>query len=221
MLFVWDGLSEQKWITLAEGRWQYGAVKRVSGRYTHSRTLRAVYTAALLMTAVAAQKPVSKTADPPIVGPQPFVATAYSTKGNTVKGVQTQPGIVAADPKILPLGSSIRVTGAGKYSGVYVVTDVGIAIVGRRIDIYVMEPEAAKAFGRKEVQVELLHPGDNVKFQPETTTVIRKSTLAPAQRKDAAAIPGNKVPASKAAVKKGRAVKAEEKAQETEDKKKE
>jgi hypothetical protein len=113
------------------------------------------------------------------------------------------------------------VTEAGKYSGVYVVTDVGTAIVGRRIDIYVMDPEAAKAFGRKEVQVELLREGDNVKFKPETTTVIRKSALAPAQKKDAAAIPSNKVPASKAAVKKGRAVKAEEKAQQAEDKEKE
>lgn len=64
-----------------------------------------------------------------------------------------------------------------------------------------MDLEAAKAFGRKRVKVELLHSGDNVKFQPETTTVIRKNTLAPAQKKDAAAIPGNKVPASKVAVK--------------------
>jgi 3D (Asp-Asp-Asp) domain-containing protein len=183
--------------------------------------LRALFVIALVTATVAAQRPAAKTSDEPATGPQPFVATAYSTKGNTVKGVQTQPGTIAADPKILPLGSSVRVTEAGKYSGVYVVTDVGTAIVGRRIDIYVMEPEAAKAFGRKDVQVELLHPGDNVKFQPETTTVIRKSALAPAEKKDAASIPSTKVPASKAAVKKGRAIKAEERAQEAEDKKKE
>jgi 3D (Asp-Asp-Asp) domain-containing protein len=188
---------------------------------TRSSMLRAWYAIAFVTAAVAAQEPSAKTQDASATGPQAFVATAYATKGNTVKGIQTQPGTVAADPKILPLGSSIRVTEAGKYSGVYVVTDVGTAIVGRRIDIYVMEPEAAKAFGRKEVQVELLREGDNVKFQPETTTVISKSALAPAQQKDAAAIPSNKVPASKVAVKKGRAVKAEEKAQEAEDKKKE
>ena len=161
------------------------------------------------MTALAAPQPAGKTAEKPVDGPMAFVATAYATKGNTVKGVETQPGIVAADPTILPLGSSIRVTEAGKYSGVYVVTDVGTAIVGRRIDIYVMDPAAAKAFGRKDVQVELLREGDNVKFKPETTTVIRKSALAPAEKKDAAAIPSTKVPASKTAVKKGRAVKAE------------
>jgi len=142
----------------------------------------------------------------------PFTATAYSTKGNTVKGVQTQPGIVAADKRLLPLGSTIRVTDAGKYSGLYVVTDVGTAIVGHRIDIFVTDLEEARAFGKKEVQVELLKVGDNVKFKPETTNLIPKSSLAPAQKKDAAVIPSSKVPADKPAVQKGRVVHAKEKA---------
>jgi 3D (Asp-Asp-Asp) domain-containing protein len=155
-------------------------------------------------------------------GPMPFTATAYSTKGNTVKGVQTQPGIVAADKKLLPLGSTIRVTNAGKYSGLYVVTDLGIAIVGHRIDIFIADLEEARAFGKKEVEVELLKVGDNVKFKPETTNLIPKNSLAPAQKKDAAAIPSNKVPADKPAVQKGRVVqakqKAEQKAQESKQK---
>jgi 3D (Asp-Asp-Asp) domain-containing protein len=148
------------------------------------------------------------------IGPKPFIATAYSTKGNTVKGVQTQPGIVAADPKILPLGSTIRVTEAGPYSGLYVVTDVGTAIVGRRIDIFIAELADARAFGRQEVKVELVTPGDNVKFKPETTNEIPKTALAPAQKDDAAVIPSDKVPADKSAVQQGRAIKAQEKAQE-------
>jgi 3D (Asp-Asp-Asp) domain-containing protein len=147
-------------------------------------------------------------------GPMPFVATAYSTKGNTVKGVETQPGIVAADKRVLPLGSTIRVSEAGKYSGLYIVTDVGTAIIGNRIDIFISDLEDAKAFGKKDVQVELLAAGDNVKFQPETTNEIPKSALAPAQKQDAAAIPSRKVPAGKAAVRKGRAVKARQKAEE-------
>jgi 3D (Asp-Asp-Asp) domain-containing protein len=147
-------------------------------------------------------------------GPLPFIATAYSTKGNTVKGVETQPGIVAADKRVLPLGSTIRVTEAGEYSGLYVVTDLGTAIVGNRIDIYIAELEDAKAFVRKDVMVELLAPGDNVKFQPETTNTIPKNALAPAQKEDAVAIPGKTVPADKPAVQQGRAVKAQEKGQE-------
>jgi 3D (Asp-Asp-Asp) domain-containing protein len=157
---------------------------------------------------------VAATAKPAPTGPMPFTATAYSTKGNTVKGVQTQPGIVAADPRILPLGSTIHVSEAGKYSGMYVVTDVGTAIVGRRIDIYIMELADARAFGKKHILVELVTPGDNVKFQPETTNTIPKSALAPQQKEDASAIPSNQVPASKPAVQQGRAVKAQEKADE-------
>jgi 3D (Asp-Asp-Asp) domain-containing protein len=183
----------------------------------------ALYLIALTSYAVAADKPASDAVNEPpakaaepveAAGPKPFTATAYSTKGNTVKGVQTQPGIVAADPKILPLGSTIRVSEAGKYSGLYVVTDVGTAIVGRRIDIFITELADAQAFGKQEVQVELLKPGDNVKFKPETTNEIPKSALAPAQKKEAAVIPSNKVPASKPAVEQGREVKAEQKAQE-------
>src|SRR5438128_4301147 len=97
----------------------------------------ALYLLALAVTANAAD-PVdasaAKVTGQAPSGPKPFTATAYSIKGNTVKGVQTQPGIVAADPKVLPLGSTIRVSSAGEYSGLYVVTDVGTAIIGRRID---------------------------------------------------------------------------------------
>jgi hypothetical protein len=128
--------------------------------------------------------------------------------------VQTQPGIVAADPTLLPLGSIIRVTGAGRYSGNYVVTDLGVAIKGRRLDIFISNLAEARRFGRKQVRVELVKAGDNVKFQPETANTIPKSTLAPAQKKDAAAIPSNKVPADKPAVIEGRKVQAQERAKE-------
>ena len=175
----------------------------------------ALYLLTLAATASAADRPST----PALKGPTTFIATAYSTKGNTVKGVQTQPGIVAADPRILPLGSTIRVSNAGAYSGLYVVTDVGIAIVGRRIDIFVTELPVARAFGRKRVKVELVTPGDNVKFKPETTTEIPKSALAPAQKKEAAAIPSSKVPADKPAVQEGRAVQAQEKTPEKTQKK--
>jgi hypothetical protein len=62
--------------------------------------------------------------------------------------------------------------------------------------------------------VQLIKPGDDIKFKPETTNVISKSALAPAEKKEAAAIPGKKVPAGKPAVEQGRAVKAQEKAKE-------
>ena len=64
--------------------------------------------------------------------------------------------IVAADPAVLPLGSRIRIEGAGRYSGEYVVQDTGRAIKGREVDVYLPDDAEAKRFGRKTVEVQLL-----------------------------------------------------------------
>ena len=91
---------------------------------------------------------------------QTFSATAYSIEGRTASGVQTRRGIVAADPRVLPIGSRIRVHDAGEYDGEYVVHDTGPAIRGREIDIYVPSDAAARRFGRRKVKVEVLSRGD-------------------------------------------------------------
>jgi 3D (Asp-Asp-Asp) domain-containing protein len=91
---------------------------------------------------------------------QTFSATAYSIEGRTKSGVQTRRGIVAADPRVLPIGSRIRVHDAGEYSGEYVVHDTGPAVKGREIDIYVPSDAAAKRFGRRTVKVEVLSRGE-------------------------------------------------------------
>jgi 3D (Asp-Asp-Asp) domain-containing protein len=91
---------------------------------------------------------------------QTFSATAYSIEGRTKSGVQTRRGIVAADPRVLPLGSRIRVHDAGEYNGEYVVHDTGPAIKGREIDIYMPSDAAAKRFGRRTVKVEVLSRGE-------------------------------------------------------------
>ena len=85
-----------------------------------------------------------------------FEATAYSVTGTTASGKETRRGIVAADPTILPLGSRIRVHGAGAYSGVYVVADTGFGVNGRELDIFIPDGAEAKRFGRRRVQVEVL-----------------------------------------------------------------
>ena len=89
-----------------------------------------------------------------------FMATAYTVENETASGVQVKDGHVAADPDLLPIGSRIRVNGAGRYSGVYTVTDTGKKIQGREIDIYIRNNAEAKAFGKKEVQVKVLKLGD-------------------------------------------------------------
>jgi 3D (Asp-Asp-Asp) domain-containing protein len=85
-----------------------------------------------------------------------FQATAYSIEGKTASGKQAREGICAADPKILPLGSRVRVHDAGQYSGECEIADTGRAIKGREIDIYLASDREAKQFGKKTVRVEKL-----------------------------------------------------------------
>ena len=91
--------------------------------------------------------------------PMPFTATAYALEGITKTGTRARRGIVAADPRVLPLGSKIRVTGAGSYSGEYLVEDTGAAVKARIIDIKVASVSEAIKFGRRTVQVEVLRWG--------------------------------------------------------------
>lgn len=83
-------------------------------------------------------------------------ATAFTLRGRTASGVQVQSGIVAADPRILPIGTVIRVRRAGRYSGKYVVADTGGQVHGAKIDIYVRTPAEADRFGRRQVRVQIL-----------------------------------------------------------------
>jgi 3D (Asp-Asp-Asp) domain-containing protein len=89
----------------------------------------------------------------------PFLATAYTMQGTTKSGLPTQPGTVAADTSVLPLGTQIKVTNAGPHSGIYTVTDSGGSVKGRHIDIFVPTWARAKNFGRKVVQVTVLKWG--------------------------------------------------------------
>ena len=92
-------------------------------------------------------------------GWQRFVATAYSTEGETASGKQTREGrTVAADPAILPVGTRIQVEGAGPYSGEYVVHDTGPKMEkdSQRIDVFIDDPGEAKRFGRKAVRIRVL-----------------------------------------------------------------
>jgi 3D (Asp-Asp-Asp) domain-containing protein len=91
-----------------------------------------------------------------------FEATAYCDYGITFSGVLVQRGIVAADPRILPIGSVIEVK-AGEYSGIYTVMDTGGRVKGRIIDIYMPEYDEAIQFGRQPVALKVLRYG----WQPE------------------------------------------------------
>ncbi len=84
-----------------------------------------------------------------------FVATAYCLKGRTAMGHGVRSGLIAADPRVLGLGSRINL-GAGTYSGNYLVSDTGGGIKGRRLDIWMASCSEARRFGRRNVSVMLL-----------------------------------------------------------------
>lgn len=67
-------------------------------------------------------------------------------------------GLIAADPRHLPLGSRVRIE-AGAYSGEYLVADTGGLVRGRRIDIWTPTSREAMRFGRRPVKLTVLSWG--------------------------------------------------------------
>jgi 3D (Asp-Asp-Asp) domain-containing protein len=84
-----------------------------------------------------------------------FTATAYSLRGRTASGGSVRRGIIAADRRVLPIGTRVRLE-AGSYSGEYLVADTGGAVRGRKIDIWVPQTSEAMRFGRRPVKLTVL-----------------------------------------------------------------
>ena len=84
-----------------------------------------------------------------------YEATAYSLRGKTASGRMVSRGLIAADPRLLPLGSRVRLDHPG-YSGEYLVADTGGKIRGKRIDIWTPTSNEAMRFGRRTVKLTVL-----------------------------------------------------------------
>jgi len=102
--------------------------------------------------------PEEKTANSASKNAGGFNATAYCLRGRTANGGSVRRGIVAADPRVLPLGTRIYLN-AGSYSGNYIVADTGGAVRGRKLDIWVPNCSEAMRFGRRSVSVNILGRG--------------------------------------------------------------
>ncbi len=76
--------------------------------------------------------------------PHPRSTAPYSD-GITATGVKAKRGIVAVDPRVIPLGTWVYVTGYGEG----LAADVGGAIKGMRIDVAFNEESEAILFGRR------------------------------------------------------------------------
>ncbi len=83
-----------------------------------------------------------------------MTATAYTHTGNrTATGIWPKVGIVAVDPRVIPLGTRLYVDGYGYATA----ADVGGAIKGKRIDVFMETKAESRQWGRRQVQVFVLH----------------------------------------------------------------
>ncbi len=76
-------------------------------------------------------------------------ALGYSLPGRTATGLPVGKGIVAVDPKLIPLRTRLFVPGYGRA----LAADVGTAIKGRIIDLWFPTLDEARAWGRKSVVI--------------------------------------------------------------------
>jgi 3D (Asp-Asp-Asp) domain-containing protein len=119
-----------------------------------------------------------------------FIATAYSVEGVGASGKWSRPGTVAADRKILPLNSRIRIFGAGRYSGEYTVEDTGSNVDGHHIDVFMPTKAEAKKFGRQRVKVVILKFGDDEPTAPNPEQKAEAKAENRKERAKAKAAPG-------------------------------
>jgi 3D (Asp-Asp-Asp) domain-containing protein len=76
-------------------------------------------------------------------------AVAYHLPGKTASGLPVGKGVVAVDPKLIPLRTRLFVPGYGQA----IAADVGVAIKGRIIDVWMPNHAAARKWGRKTVTI--------------------------------------------------------------------
>ncbi|MDK2820661.1 MAG: hypothetical protein PWP31_626 [Clostridia bacterium] len=82
-----------------------------------------------------------------------MIATAYTHTGNrTATGIWPYRGVVAVDPKVIPLGTKLYVEGYG-YA---VAQDTGGLIKGNRIDVFMDTRTEAINWGRRKVSVRII-----------------------------------------------------------------
>lgn len=78
--------------------------------------------------------------------------------GVTYTGVKVKRGIIAVDPRVIPLGTRVYIEGVGSTPdyGYAVAADIGSAIKGNIIDLYMEDARESRRWGIKKVKVYIL-----------------------------------------------------------------
>ncbi len=85
-------------------------------------------------------------------------ATAYCDKGKTASGIQSKVGVVAVDPRVIPLGTRLYIESTdGSWSyGVCLAGDTGGLIKGNRVDLFYDSYNECIQFGRRSCNIYIL-----------------------------------------------------------------
>ncbi len=102
-------------------------------------------------TAPATSSGPAPTQVPPPSGPRTLVvdAVAYHLPGHTASGLPVGVGVIAVDPTVIPLGTRLNIPGYGPA----VAADVGSAVKGNIIDLWMPSTAQARAWGRRTVTI--------------------------------------------------------------------
>jgi 3D (Asp-Asp-Asp) domain-containing protein len=80
-------------------------------------------------------------------------ASAYTYTGNrTATGKNPEVGMVAVDPRVIPMGSRLYIEGYGYGRA----ADTGGSIKGNRLDLFMEDRSQCLSWGRRTVKVYLL-----------------------------------------------------------------
>ena len=96
--------------------------------------------------------------------PSKFQATAYALRGITASGIYVRRGVIAADPRVIPIGSVVQIVTPG-YSGIYTVQDTGRLIKGKIVDVWLPSTREARIFGRRSIKLHVLRWGKKRRSQ--------------------------------------------------------
>ena len=76
-------------------------------------------------------------------------ARAYCLRGKTASGRYTRHGIIAVDPRVIPMGSKLFVPGYGWG----IAADTGGMILGRTIDLWMPSASQCYQWGKRNVRI--------------------------------------------------------------------
>ncbi len=87
--------------------------------------------------------------------------------GITYTGLKVREGVIAVDPKVIPLGTKVyvEVPGSAPDYGFAVAADIGSAIKGNLIDVYFDTTATAQKWGRRNVVVYILNEQSDARWK--------------------------------------------------------